>query len=72
MATTLDAGVRVDRIDVESVPENVDLAGTPSPDASRFVQSVLDRAADAHDDLAIAPLVRARDERGRSGRSPPR
>lgn len=64
MQTTSRDGLPVERIDLEHTPENVDLAGGPAPDAWRFVRSVVDRAAEAHDDLAITLLVRARDERG--------
>lgn len=63
MAKMLDTEPRIDRIDAASPPANVSLAGPRSPEAPKFVRSVLDRASDIHDDLAIALLVRARDER---------
>lgn len=63
MATMTESETRTDVIRGTCVPENVDLAGLPTVDAAKFVQSVLDRAAEAQDDLAIALLVRARSER---------
>jgi hypothetical protein len=63
MSTTSSDGLSVERIDLEHTPDNVDLAGGPAPDAWRFVRSVVERATERHDDLAIALLVRARDER---------
>lgn len=63
MQTISDEGTTVEQIDRSHLPENVDIAGGPSPESWRFVQSVLDRAAEAHDDLAIELLVRTRDER---------
>jgi MoxR-like ATPase len=70
MTTTVDAGVRVDVIRIDELPDNVNLAWASSARASRFIQSVVDRAAEREDDVAIALLVRARTERGARARMP--
>jgi hypothetical protein len=68
--TIREGGLSVETIDLDVTPENVDLAGPASPDAWRFVRSVLDRAAEIHDDLALDLLVRTRDEHGPGRRVP--
>jgi hypothetical protein len=73
VTTTIPEEPRVDHISPRDVPENVDLAGPTgpsSPDSSRYIRSVLDRAAAIQDDLAIALLVRVRDANDSGNRMP--